>query len=302
MEFKKYNSIENHYRQKYIDKMVHHNPDAVHSLWIAREKLDGANIQLIFTPNQEMQVGKRSALISRDENFFEIWEVLKKYERELSNVQHFVDVTKVPHRIYGEIYGPGINGRVDYGTEKKIAFFDVEDEEGLYSQSNFEFFCSILKLDHMLPRLFAMGKLDLVLQVDVEIGNTEGVVIKPYDKEYNLNGERFIIKKKSKAFLDAERNDGEPARENTSDIAYNVSKIFLGYINENRVIDIFAKHGKMERMNQMGEYINLVIDDARQDFLKDHDLATLIPDMTQKQEKMVYNVGGIVAGYLRKHL
>jgi hypothetical protein len=303
MEFKKYNSIENHYRQKFIDKMLYHNPEAADALWIAREKLDGANIQLVFSPNEPMKVGKRSQYITPDDNFFDIWETLARYSHEVDVLQRYAKLYNTNVRFYGEIYGPGINGRVNYGEAKRIAIFDAEIDSKLLTQEELESFLYARNFTHLLPKQFAKGKLMDVLQVDVEVGNCEGVVIKPYDRNFFMNElERFIIKKKAQSFLDQERNEGKPARENTSDVAYNINKEFMKYINENRVLDVFAKHGPITEPKQIGEYIKLVIEDAKQDFLKDHDLNVLIPGMTEKQERMVYNVGGVIVGFLKKHL
>lgn len=299
MDFKKFSGIENHYRQKFIDKMLKHNPTALEDIWEAREKLDGANIQLVFFPGKEMVVGKRTSYLSPDENFFDIWNTLKKYSDELNRIQEYVDEYGDPVRLYGEIYGPGINGRIDYGLEKKIAIYDSEGHNGkMEAQNLFQLFMKTLKLNHMLPRLVAEGSLMELLQLDVENKNMEGVVIKPWKESYYLNDERFIVKKKAGAFLDKERNEEEPKRENTSDIAYNLNKEFLKYINQNRILDVFAKYGPIQEEKQIGDYIRYVIEDAKSDFLKD----VTLPELTKKQEKILYNAGGTVVGYLKTHL
>lgn len=302
MEFKKYNSIENHYRQKYIDKMVFHNPLAETCDWIAREKLDGANIQLVISPNSQMVVGKRSAYLNPDEPFFDIWNTLARYHHELDVLQRSANLFNCTYRMYGEIYGPGINGRVDYGEAKRIAIFDMEQDGRLLTQVELESFLYTRDMTHLLPKQLAKGKLLDVLQVDVERDNFEGVVIKPYDQNFFLQDERFLIKKKSSLFADKENggNGGEiPARENVSDVAYNLNKEFRKYITENRVVDVFAKHGEIQEPRQIPDYIAYVLEDAKADFLKDHELPA---DLTSKQERDVFNVGGIIVGFLKKYM
>lgn len=44
MEFKKYTSIENSYRQADVDRVVHQGHGG--GIWVVEEKLDGANFQL----------------------------------------------------------------------------------------------------------------------------------------------------------------------------------------------------------------------------------------------------------------
>ena len=85
MEFKKYSSIENTYRQKHIDKFDEVLPGWQEgTTFVAREKLDGANIQLVFTPDGLMKVGKRTSFLNESDSFFDIWNTLNKYSKELN--------------------------------------------------------------------------------------------------------------------------------------------------------------------------------------------------------------------------
>lgn len=89
--FKKYNSIENSYRDKYITKALSQYPELKDETYCLVEKLDGANLQLFFQPNKEMQVGKRSCFISKDEDFYSVWDVLSYYSKMISKFQEIAD-------------------------------------------------------------------------------------------------------------------------------------------------------------------------------------------------------------------
>ena len=92
----------------------------------------------MFSPGQKMKVGKRSCFLEETESFFDIWQTLERFSAELKLLQDYCDKNRVSLRVFGELFGPKINGRVDYGTEKKIAVFDiyqtVDNEETLLSQ------------------------------------------------------------------------------------------------------------------------------------------------------------------------
>lgn len=300
--FKKYSSIENHYQNKYIEKMLRTCPAAEQEIWIAREKLDGSNIQLYFQPNQEMLVGKRSCFISRDENFNDIWNVLEKYKAELLAIQEYCNDQDLSIRMFGEIYGKGIQNRIDYGPDKYIKFFDMEIDNHLQSQQNFELHIEGLGIVHMLPKSFGVGYLRDLLQIDVEIDNCEGIVLKPYYSNFYNQHDRFIIKKKSSKFKDKENKETKSAEIKGDDPFYNLNQEFQKYVNENRVLDCFSKYGPIQDSSQIGTYINYILDDAKVDFLKDYNVLEQFPQLEKKQEKQIFNVGSKVALLLKNHL
>jgi Rnl2 family RNA ligase len=337
MDFKKYNSIENSYRRKYIDTFEKYlGSDVFHNVeFVVKEKLDGANIQLVFIPNQEMKVGKRSCFLSREDNFFDIWNTLERYKTQLDKFQTLVDNVGVTLRVFGELYGPGINGRIDYGPEKKIAIFDIytkgmeftypdyasntylwttsddPESERLMTQIELEALMFNSGCEELLcPLVGFFPSLHEALSVDVEtlqkagMNGSEGVIIQPYSKVIRMpNGERFILKKKSSKFEDkSEKSDEHKAQPKEKDIIYDLNKLFNQYITKNRVIDVFAKYGEIQDPTQIREYIDYILNDAKEDFKKDHDLNILVPNMDKKQERNLFNVGGRIVSLLKEFL
>ena len=323
--FKKYTSIENSYRTKFIDRFKSYIDND--TLFIVSEKLDGANIQILFQPNADMLVGKRSGFLNHEDSFFDIWNVLKKYETELDKLQTTSNLTGATIRIFGELYGPGINKRIDYGDDKKIAFFDAyvsnslfqlserlgsfywtdsDDKETLLTQKTFHAFMLHMGLKHVLPpNLGLFHSLEEALNFDIETlqragkNGSEGIVIQPYNKIIRApNGTRLILKKKTAKFSDKTPNAKNKKSINT--VSNPLNQKFKQYINKNRVLDTFAKHGEILSPDQMGHYIKLVLEDAKADFLKDNDIADL--QLDKKEEKAIYNVGGDVANLLKEYL
>jgi len=304
--FKKYNSIENSYRAKHILKALEWYPELKDCKYSIREKIDGSNLQLYFAPGQPMKVGKRSAFLSEGENFFDVWNTLKKYQKEIDAIQTEVENSGLPVRIFGELYGTGIQKRVDYGPDKYLAFFDVEVDGEMWSQHGFERLMEELGITNLAPLLGYANNLEEALGFNVDFDSkilgkennpSEGIVIKPYYKDYKMgNGSRFLLKKKADSF--AEKMNVKPGKKVQEEAArvIKAKSEFVSYINENRLQGIFSKHGEIQDMDQFGRYIQLLLADAKEDFLKDYDVV----ELSEKELKNVFKSGGKYAANLIK--
>lgn len=308
--FKKYNSIENHYRQKYIINSISQHPEIETARYSITEKIDGANIQFFFKKGQEMKVGKRSSFLSLEDSFFDIWSVITKNKDVLDRFQSFTDEADYELRVFGELYGPGINGRVDYGGQKNFLFFDIELDGRMVPQKQFEEIMSMLNIEGMMvPQLGYADGIQEALKAACEFNShvlenqnnpAEGVVIKPYEKEFIMgNGSRFIIKKKSDKFKEKESGTKTAVKADLPESVVSLMLEFRGYVNRNRLLGIFSKYGEIKEPKQIGEYLQYLIKDAKEDFLKDHELPDTIDSKLQKK---IFNVGGHGVNLLKEFL
>ena len=69
---------------------------------------------------------------------------------------------------------------------------------------------------------------------------------------------------------------------------YAVATEFEPYINKNRVLSVFSKEGEIEDPKDIGRYIQLVVQDAQEDFLGDNPQID-IPDNMKKHIFNKYN-------------
>lgn len=298
VEFTRYSSIDNHYNVKFLSKI----PEALRTVpYVVTEKLDGGNFTVLIRPNVTPMYGKRSGWLSDDENFFDYKNVITKYP-ELQYFQIQANNQGKTFKLVGEIYGVGINKRIDYGPEKYLKFFELwEDgvqlsprwiQHHYVNHVGLKFFCDYTKVYN---GLFS------ALEHNVENQNIEGVIIRPYDTNETLpSGEKLIIKKKSVAFADKENKAavGKIAKFSSKALEYN--NVFRGYINKNRMLDMFGKVGApIQDMKEMGKYILLIMDDAKADFIKDNPEVLIIEP---KELKVVFNVGADIANLLRNYL
>ena len=98
--FKKYPSIENHYKEKAIVQIRKHGYDNPNITWIATEKVHGTNLSLVVNETENgtnVQVAKRSGIISPEEQFYEGEKMLDRYQ---PNVISVIDL--VVEKAYGK--------------------------------------------------------------------------------------------------------------------------------------------------------------------------------------------------------
>lgn len=316
--FTKYPSIENCNKEKYIQYTLNKYPDLNHCNFMVQEKIDGANIQLKFTKRvgnhrdtpfslSLVQVGRRTGHILPGEKFFDIFGVLKKYEDNLARIQNYIDSIESPDlmtlTIYGELFGKGINNRVNYGPDRYILFFDCFRNDIMRP---FYDLCLLLAKtgneDLCVPVIKFGLTLDEAINFDsqfitkVNKGDNhnmvdsmcEGIVIKPYDKRYpNFTTEHFCLKKVNddfKDFLPRQKVNGDNS-EKVKELHQIFSTI---YVCENRAISLISKEGPIKSKSQVGHYIKLLYDDAQKDFLKDYDQET--QTLSPKELHYIFNV------------
>ena len=279
--FKKYLSIENHYRQKEIDYFLMNFPELKDETYILQEKVDGSNFQ-IFITKHEILYGKRSGFLSDDSSFFDWQNVVVKHKLLFEDIQKTLDETSSV-RLFCELYGQGIQKRVFYGKEKNIAIFDVCVNDILLSPKEAKTFLQQNNIDNLqIPTIAIVNDLKTALEYNEVFrslltpenysspNRAEGFVIKPYEKVYRKgNGEVFYIKKKNPDFKE-DCVSGVPREEFLSKEEKALNFLFCSYLNENRVLSCYSKEGKIKEKKQIGKYIRIILEDAKQDFIKDH--------------------------------
>lgn len=250
---KKYFDIENSYQSKYIEDFLSLYPEMENETYIIQEKLDGCNIQIIFD-NGTMKIGTRNNLI--DSSFYgvNIEEFMYKCYPHL--IDKFMNCGNVIH-LYGELYGKGIQNRVNYGEEKYLRFFDLMIDYRLVSQKELQ---TYLSKDDLVPIIGYSTSLSDALDVSceeltflnpIEDNIMEGIVIKPFNNIYvNKYDNIFMLKKKNDLFSERIK----PKKEIDSTLQ-NWQELFAGYCNVNRIKSIYSKEGVIQKQQEIGKYM-----------------------------------------------
>ncbi len=307
--FKKYPSLINVEHKKDIQWWLDNHPELKDEIFVIREKIDGANFQILFMPDGSMKFGRRTEWLVEDEKFYDYISAVDKIRHLLEVIKDRASDQGLPQRAYFELYGPGINRRVKYGNDGlKLCILDIATVgyagfDQLWTQLELEDFISNAFDPHeyMAPFL-GIHKYEDALSFDpnfnsrilnIEENQTEGVVIQPYKNNYiNHRGERFIIKSKNEDFGEVVR---QPRIYKPSEYTEE-QKIFMSYINDNRILSVFSKHGPLPSVHKMGDYIRLVFEDAKEDFIKEN------PQIDTYDRALFSPAGKLIVPLLKKHL
>lgn len=311
MIFKKYPSIENSYRDKHIGIWLNHSPELRVEDFIIVEKIHGANFQILIDEDG-VRFASRNMLLSDDSDFFGYKTVVEKYKDMIKTFESMIDDKTKSLRIFGELFGSNIQKGVDYGKEKRIRIFDIYINEELLSQSDtIKLLDSFNLIKYFVPILQVVKGLDKALEFDTRFNTrlfnngkeniSEGVVIKPYNNVYTIEGKSvFYLKKKNDEFM-ANKQASKKKVDPLSGQLMKVRDLFIGYLGDDRVQTIFSQNGVIEEPKDIGRYIKLIMTDAREDFLKDHMDEFLLLDNDEKN-KVFGVVGGVVVPLLEKYL
>lgn len=69
VEFIRWRSIENSYREKFINGFLAQYPELLDEMYIITEKLHGANFQWFFAPGEKIRAGSRNRYLDTSSNF-----------------------------------------------------------------------------------------------------------------------------------------------------------------------------------------------------------------------------------------
>lgn len=301
MEFKKYSSIENHYRQKYIDKHEYFLHD---TRWCVTEKIHGANF-CVLIENGNVEFAKRTSIIKDNEKFYNFKEAVNSIMPNLTfAIDSIADNDKV--RIWGELCGDGVQKGIYYSDTKQLLFFDVEiNGVRLCQERAFGFLDSV-----GLPTVPLLGIYDSfneAMAFDTKIDSVvsgksdneiEGVVIKPYDKVLTVDNLSFFsIKKKNDKFMEVKAKTQKVAIPDSDNVA-KLKEDFARYLTKNRVANVMSKKGEIESPKDIRRYVGLVTKDAIEDFMP-----TIDPNTDKKDLKKVWSiVGKIIVPMITEYL
>jgi hypothetical protein len=302
--------------------------------FVIQEKVDGANIQLGFAPDCPYFVGRRNGALKMGERFFDLWTTLGRCKPWLDVIQQFVDegacsaseidqhrvlgawfelpspgqpeglepsvrqewVQDPPCllRLYGELCGPGVNGRVKYGAEQRIVLFDAKLRGKMLSPQQFVVLMARLGIPQgghpdstqsegpivLVPVLGSAMGLDEALKFDCGVdskilgqaGNTcEGGVIKPWDTVmYNARGQRLYCKNVNPSFQET-----TPFFAGRSDRSLEAApQSGASYLTRNRALSVISKEGTPKNVSLLAKHVKALLEDAQKAYREDHPAAT----------------------------
>lgn len=296
----KYPSHTNDYDTKSVGYITRNNPAAVLDTFQITEKIHGTNAGIIVNPLADIQFASRNHLLGEgaDNMGFKahVMANFHVYGGLIQDLQVIANERDTQIQIYGEYFGTGIL-KMQYG-EKQVRFFDIRFGNKMITKTSFN---QIVPSELAVP-LYATGlsfedamACDIKTQTQIGTGLIEGVVISPENDAYELgsNQPRFNIKKKNEEFVEKKSR----VKKEVETRLVSLRADFMQYINEARVDSVLSKEHEFTQKD-FGRVIQLVIADAKIDFLKEEGVGTL----TKSDERYIYNAGGVVAPILKQRL
>lgn len=310
MQFKKYSSIENSYRQKEIQSIKLNFPEA---LFIVQEKVHGANFSF-WTDGENVKCAKRTGFIKDNENFYDYEIVLDKYGDKIIEMfkglkkEKYLDDNLQELVVYGEIYGgnyphPNVEAKtvktvqkgVYYSNDVDFIAFDIKANGVYIPFKKFKASCMVGQIPFL--DAIAEGTLDECLAISNEYPTTipkmhglpeiennmcEGNVIRPLDVLYFDNGSRVILKNKNTKFAEKKRNKSKlkPSKE-VPEYVKSLQIDGVRYINENRLRNVISKIGTVTQKD-FGKVLGLLSKDVVEDFEKDNELVGQLETQDRK--------------------
>lgn len=312
MPYISYPHIENSYREEHIGFYLKLFPEIKDMYYGIYEKIHGCNVQLIFDTDTPMKVATKTRVLEHNEPFNDVWETLRRKVFSLTKIQDFADYYGININVYGELFGPSIGKGVKYFDYKDYKIFNVRFDGAMQSPEVTESWLTTLGLSDMyVPCLSVVKGLDKAIAYDcrrescinkLEVDNVmEGVVIKPYHKTIWLQGKgTFMLKKKNEEFIEKMKAPKRRKELTVMDVKIDeLNKIFKLYITQQRLENVYSHYGRIKDRRDMGKYIKYMLNDAKEDFFKDHDESDL-DCMGKSDKRSVFNVGSVVANMIKK--
>jgi Rnl2 family RNA ligase len=305
MEFVKYSSIENSYRDKFLSKIREHVPPSMR--WAVQEKVHGANLQIMVNETG-VTFASRSQVIEDTKDFYKLSLIsatlASRAEAAFKSLNHVNGCKEV--RIFGELFGgsyphpevgvnniaPCVQKGVFYSPDLHFYAFDLmvdgELVNTLTASTVFDvsgFFRAKTLFSGTLDECLSYpndglttipGELGLP---DIDGNIMEGVIIKPVEPGF-IGMSRVILKNKNEQFSEKQKEPRKARQpEIVSDELQAAFDTLSQYLVENRLDAVLSKVGGEVEGPMVGKIMGMVVQDAMEDLLKDE------PEVVAKLEK-----------------
>lgn len=323
MEFKKYTSIENSYRIKFLEYVKEKGYDK--ETYTVTEKIHGANFSIWYN-GEHFRFAKRSKFLGNESDFYSYKTATKELIDKIKEVYNKSPICKGQIlTLYGELFG----GTYPHPDVERCDVKQVQ--KGVYYSPTVGFYCFDVAIDGRVQPIDALqilkehdiltaeilyeGSLDECLQYSNEFQTTipeklglpaiennicEGVVIKSACPLYLGNGSRVILKNKNEKWTEKTKKE-KKARVEVK-LNANEQRIFDNFaelINENRLRNVISHIGTISQKD-FGKLMGAYSKDVHDDFMKDYEADY---DNMEKpvREKIKKSVNRSCADLIRKH-
>lgn len=314
MTFIKYPSLTNHYvarKQRFIK---------FDDEYVATEKIHGSNVSVIVDNQNNIEVAKRTALLTEQERLQRPWNTLAQFAIEQKDliVSWSNDVRNLANKygkieqiiFYGELYGSSVQ-KMPYQETidnlRRIRFFDIhvifEDEQRLALSQ--EKMTSILSDDYTVPVLRQGTLSDLILnatELQSKLGDcgAEGQVYKPKN-DYFFKPDDYgnihypVVKHKYDAWLETQKIKVK------HEMNYSANELKLitaieSRVTKQRLLNVLS-HGDIQLdPKHTGVVIKEMLNDIKEEIMREE------TDIDVSNGKLLGKQGGKIAQLFQEYL
>ena len=326
--FKKYNSIENTYRDEFLERVK------THGFWedefVVQEKVHGSNLSFFTKDGKTFFSAKRTGLIEENEKFYNYKTVLEDIKPKLELLWNILknDFPKLEQlTIFGELFG-GDYPHPEIEVDKK----SVAVQKGIFYSPKNHFYAFDILLNakkyldvHTANMYFERVKLlyaktifkgsiveclkhenDFNTTIPQELGLpllepniAEGVVIRPTKTSYFNSGKRVILKNKNEKWSENKKyHKSINQTDESSEKVIKLQEAIKTFVTENRLNNVISKIGEITQKD-FGKVLGMFNKDIVEDFTKVY--SDLLNDLDKKEIKMINKSIGKIAMELVKN-
>lgn len=309
MKFNKFHSIENSYREKFLQRIYQH--DSANKQWCVTEKVHGANFSFT-TDGKVVKPAKRTSFLENVDKFYKCGDIVNKTIPKIKKLVNIVkaNIENIDYiTVYGELFGGFFKGEkksqmiqkgVQYCPDHNFMAFDILVVDIFGNERYMNYYEAITLFNDVglfHANILFEGTLSEVLEWsslhnaddstipellghDKVVDNPrEGHVLKPIDPAYLEDGTVIVLKDKNDKFRENSSVSKNKNKEKISNELQNCIEVACTYVHEERWNNLLSKEGPLQKRNDIGKYIILLAQDAIEDFRKDNDVFFSKPEM-----------------------
>lgn len=325
MQFVKYNSVQNSYQLKFMDRII--REEKTSGSWIVTEKIHGANFSFWYD-GTKFRMAKRTAWIADDENFFGI-ECSKKYliscVKELYGRFKGRDYIAVFGEVFGGTYphpkvpkfpnAKKVQKGVYYCPHNDFMVFDIKVDGQFLDFIDMQMYCEQVGLRFMKAEFEGKFKECLEHKNDflsgiykeydlppIEDNICEGIVIRPNKAQFVFTHSRVMLKSKNERFKEKASEKKLQVKVELTGKVKDIADGMFSMVTKNRYDAVVSKIGEVE-IRDFGKLQGMMIKDIHTEVLKDPDMANDYLGLEKVERKLIQKiVGREVANIIRKEL
>jgi len=329
MQFVKYNSVQNSYQLKFMDRII--REEKTSGTWVVTEKIHGANFSFWYD-GKKFRMAKRTGWIADDENFYgierskhylteRVRELYSRFKNKNKNIDYIA--------VFGEVYGgtyphpevaafpnaKKVQKGVYYCPHNDFMVYDIKVDGQFLDFIDMQMYCEQVGLKFIRAEFVGKFKECLEYKNDflsgiykeydlpsIDDNICEGIVIRPNKAQFVFTHSRVMLKSKNERFKEKASEKKPKVKVELIGKVKDIADGMFSMATKNRYDAVVSKIGEV-KISDFGKLQGLIMKDIHEEVLKDIDMANDYLGLEKVERKLIQKiVGREVANIIRKEL